>query len=86
MAGLPAPQPGEEVVVETRRREVVEDVPGGRGDADEEHRGGAEGEAEPTKDELLDRAQELNVRGRSTMTKEELSRAVSDAEEDQEFR
>src|SRR5436190_10526544 len=29
MAGLPAPQPGEEVIVETRRREVVEEEPGG---------------------------------------------------------
>lgn len=30
MAGLPAPQPGEEVVVETRRREVVEEEDGER--------------------------------------------------------
>src|SRR5436190_22308259 len=29
MAGLPAPQPGEEVIVETRHREVVEEKPGG---------------------------------------------------------
>ena len=38
MAGLPAPQPGEEVVVETRREEVVEE-PGSRGEEDGEDRG-----------------------------------------------
>jgi hypothetical protein len=38
MAGLPAPQPGEEVVVETRREEVVEE-PGSRAEEDGEDRG-----------------------------------------------
>ena len=37
MAGLPAPQPGEEVVVETRREEVVEE-PDARGEEDGEDR------------------------------------------------
>src|SRR3954452_15912731 len=32
VAGLPAPQPGEEVVVETRHREVIEEEPGGERD------------------------------------------------------
>jgi hypothetical protein len=37
VAGLPAPRPGEEVVVETRRREVVEEEPGGETEVSEEH-------------------------------------------------
>jgi|RhiMethySRZTD1v2_1073278.scaffolds.fasta_scaffold111365_4 gas vesicle protein GvpA/GvpJ/GvpM family len=87
MAGLPAPRPGEEVVVETRHKEVVEEAPDGEAEQvveehAEEH---LEGEEETTKDELLERAQELNVRGRSTMTKDELSRAVFDAEVDDEL-
>jgi hypothetical protein len=89
MAGLPAPQPGEEVIVETRRREVVEEEPGGerKEEATEEHREDVvERDDEATKDELLERAQELDVRGRSTMTKDELSRAVSDAEVEEELR
>ncbi|MGH9190541.1 MAG: Rho termination factor N-terminal domain-containing protein [Acidimicrobiales bacterium] len=32
-----------------------------------------------TKDELLDRARDLNVRGRSSMTKQELAEAISAA-------
>jgi len=78
MAGLPAPRPGEEVIVETRREEVVEEVPGGQRRA-----GVADRNARATKDELLERAQELDVRGRSTMTKDELSRAVAAAEEEE---
>jgi len=85
MAGLPAPKPGEEVIVETRREEVVErEEPGGEKHEDvyEEHRedvvaadgGGA------TKDELLRRAADLDIRGRSNMTKAELARAIADAE------
>src|SRR3954454_264715 len=81
MAGLPAPGPGEEVIVETRREEVVEDVPGGQRRAGVADRG-----ARATKDELLERAQELDVRGRSTMTKDELARAVAAAEEDEASR
>src|SRR3954462_3441355 len=78
MAGLPAPRPGEEVIVETRREEVVEEVPGGQRRAGVADRG-----ARATKDELLERAQELDVRGRSTMTKDELARAIAAAEEDE---
>src|SRR3954470_18704591 len=39
-AGLPAPQPGEEVVVETRHREVVEEEPSGEREEEfiDEHR------------------------------------------------
>src|SRR4051794_7981923 len=81
MAGLPAPGPGEEVIVETRREEVVEEGSGGL------RRGGVADRApRATKDELLERAQELDVRGRSTMTKDELSRAVAAAEEDEDSR
>src|SRR3954454_6635055 len=85
MAGLPAPQPGEEVIVETRHREVVEeDDRGERGETTEEHREDVVArDEEATKDELLERAQELDVRGRSTMTKDELSRAVADAEDEE---
>jgi len=85
VAGLPAPRPGEEVVVETRHREVVKEEPGGETEerVAEEHREDVvEPYAEATKDELLERAQELDVRGRSTMTRDELSRAVLDAEDD----
>jgi gas vesicle protein GvpA/GvpJ/GvpM family len=89
VAGLPAPRPGEEVVVETRHREVVEEEPGGETEAQaaEEYREDVvEPYAEATKDELLERAQELDVRGRSTMTRDELSQAVLDAEGDAETR
>src|SRR4051794_36760781 len=65
MAGLPAPEPGEEVVVETRREEVVEqEQPGGEKHEDvfEEHREDViEADAETTKAELLERAQELDI-------------------------
>src|SRR4051795_7215547 len=81
MAGLPAPRPGEEVIVETRREEVVEDVPAGQRRAGVADRG-----ARATKDKLLERAQELDIRGRSTMTKDELLRAVIAAEEDEDSR
>ena len=87
VAGLPAPRPGEEVVVETRHREVVKEEPGGETEerVAEEHREDVvEPYAEATKDELLQRAQELDVRGRSTMTRDELSRAVLDAEDEAE--
>src|SRR5204862_6616973 len=83
LAGLPAPEPGEEVVVETRRKEVVEEEePGGEKHEEvvEDRRedvGEAYGEA--TKDELLERAGELDIRGRSSMTKAELERAIADA-------
>jgi hypothetical protein len=61
--GLPPAEPGEEIVVETRTREVVE-----------------EGE-EASKDELLRQAQILDIPGRSTMSKEELARALDEVEE-----
>ncbi|MFL5901815.1 MAG: gas vesicle protein [Solirubrobacterales bacterium] len=80
-AGLPAPKPGEEVVVETRRREVVEEEDGERQRevAEEEEREEVR-EAPETRDDLMRRAQELDLPGRSTMDKEELARAVADAE------
>ena|SRR5581483_8910893 len=87
IAGLPAPRPGEEVIVETRREEVVEEGPGGELDEEfhEERRSEVAGRrSRATKDELLERAQELDVRGRSTMTKDDLSRAVAAAEEEDE--
>src|SRR5256714_8647564 len=88
IAGLPAPKPGEEVIVETRHREVVEEDP--RGEREEEateeyHEDVVVRDEEATKDELLERAQELDVRGRSNMTKDELSRAVAEAEDDEEL-
>src|SRR5215212_10201591 len=68
-AGLPAPRPGEEVILETRREEIVEEEPGG--DADEavsveRHQDVVEADAGPeaTKDELLERAADLDVSGR----------------------
>src|SRR5436190_1436507 len=64
MAGLPAPQPGEEVVVETRHREVVEERPGRENEEFEEEefrKDVRERDAEATKDELLERAQKLDV-------------------------
>jgi hypothetical protein len=64
--GLPPAEPGEEVIVETRSREVVEE------DAGEE-----------SKEELLRQAQSLDIPGRSTMSKEELARALDEVEEDE---
>ena len=84
MAGLPAPRPGEEVVVETRHEEVIErDEPEGerREDVTEEHREDViEAYGESTKADLADRAARLDIRGRSTMTKDELLQAIQDAE------
>ena len=84
IAGLPAPKPGEEVVLETRRREVVEEEDGERQRevvTHEEHEDVQE--APLTRDDLLRQAQALDVPGRSTMDKEELARAVAKAEEDE---
>ena len=69
MAGLPAPRP-------------VEEEPGGETHVEvEEHEHVVTGTGRQlTKDELLDRAQRLDISGRSTMTKPELERAVADAE------
>jgi hypothetical protein len=78
LAGLPAPKPGEEIVVETRSREVVEadaSVEGRR--ASSERREDVE---EPTKEELLALAQRLDIPGRSTMSKEELADAIDEEE------
>ena len=84
MAGLPEPEPGEEVVVETRREEVVErEEPGGEKyeDVYETHREDViEPHSESSKEELAERARELEIAGRSSMTKDELARAVSRAE------
>ncbi|MFP5388615.1 MAG: gas vesicle protein GvpJ [Thermoleophilia bacterium] len=78
--GLPPAEPGEEVVVETRTREVVEeDASGERREASSERRGDV---GEASKDELLRQAQSLDIPGRSTMSKDELARAVDEAEED----
>ncbi|HEX3241515.1 MAG TPA: gas vesicle protein GvpJ [Solirubrobacterales bacterium] len=71
MAGLPAPRAGEEVEVETHRREVVEQGPGGRRRVRDE---------DATKDELMETAQALDIPGRSSMTKDELVRAVEKAQ------
>jgi hypothetical protein len=38
VAGLPAPRPGEEVVVETRHREVVQEEPDGESEVEEQHK------------------------------------------------
>jgi Gas vesicle protein len=74
LADLPAPRPGEEIVVETRSHEVVEaDAGGERREASRERREDVE---EPSKEDLLEHAQRLDVRGRSTMSKEELARAI----------
>jgi hypothetical protein len=78
LAGLPAPKPGEEIVVETRSREVVEaDASGERRRASSERHEDVE---EPTKEDLLTLAQRLDIPGRSTMSKEELARAIDEEE------
>jgi hypothetical protein len=78
LAGLPAPRPGEEVVVETRSREVVEaDAGGERRRVSAERHEEAE---ESTKEDLLADAQALHIPGRSTMSKEELARAIDEVE------
>ena len=79
-AGLPAPKPGEEVVVETRRREVVEEE-GGERESEVSHEEHEEvHEAPLTREDLMRRAQELDLPGRSTMDKDELARAIDEAE------
>jgi hypothetical protein len=83
LAELPVPRPGEEIVVETRSREVVETDPGG--ERREASSGRREDVEEPSKEDLLTRAQRLDIRGRSTMSKEQLSRAI-DVEERREPR
>jgi hypothetical protein len=83
LAGLPAPRPGEEIIVETRSHEVVEaDAGGERREASSERREDVE---EPSKEDLLEHAQRLDIRGRSTMSKEELAHAI-DAEQRREER
>jgi len=78
--GLPPAEPGEEVVIETRTREVVEEDAGGvRREVSREGPGDIEG---ASKDELLRQAQSLDIPGRSTMSKDELARAVDEVEED----
>jgi hypothetical protein len=78
LAGLPAPKPGEEIVVETRSREVVEeDASGERRRASSESREDVE---EPSKEDLLVLAQRLDIPGRSTMSKEELADAIDKEE------
>src|SRR3954464_6360496 len=79
--GLPPAEPGEEVVIETRTREVVEeDAGGGRREVSSERHGDVEG---ASKDELLRQAQSLDIPGRSSRSKDELARAVDEAEEDE---
>jgi hypothetical protein len=81
VAGLPAPRAGEEVEVETRRREVIEEGSGGR-----KPRAGRKRSTEvawhedATKEELMEVAQDLDISGRSTMTKDELLRAIDRAD------
>jgi hypothetical protein len=78
LAGLPAPKPGEEIIVETRDREVIEtDASGESRRTNSERREDADG---PTKEDLLARAQQLDIPGRSTMSKEELADAIDDEE------
>jgi hypothetical protein len=79
--GLPPAEPGEEVVVETRTREVVEEDAGGeRREVSRERHGDVD---DASKDELLRQAQSLDIPGRSTMSKEQLARAVEEVEEDE---
>jgi hypothetical protein len=82
IAGLPAPKPGEEVVFETRRREVVEEEDGER-EREVTHEEHHDVEGAMTRDDLMRRAQQLDLPGRSTMDKRELSRAIADAEAEQ---
>jgi hypothetical protein len=76
--GLPAPGPGEEVIVETRSREVVETGPSGETRRATSER--SEEIDEPTKDDLLAQARRLDIAGRSTMTKDELAQAIDEVE------
>jgi hypothetical protein len=76
VAGLPAPRAGEEVEIETRRREVIEVDDERTKDRRERH----QKVDDRSREELLERAQELDVSGRSTMNKEQLAAAVSSAE------
>jgi hypothetical protein len=77
VAGLPAPRAGEEVEIETHRREVIEEGDERTAGSHELHQKVVD---ERSREELLERAQELDVSGRSSMNKEELAEAVSSAE------
>ena len=80
MAGLPAPRAGEELEVETRRREVIEGGSGGRKPAARRTRSTELAwDEDATKEELMEVAQDLDISGRSTMTKDELLRAIDRA-------
>jgi hypothetical protein len=81
VAGLPAPRKGEEVEIETHRREVIEVDDERTKDRRQQHR---IVDDERSKEELLERARELEVSGRSTMSKEELAAAVDIAEREEE--
>jgi Gas vesicle protein len=83
MAGLPAPAPGEDVVVETRHEEVVREEPGESTEREVTHHHedvSVEVDTDASKSELLERAQDLDVPGRSTMTKDELADALAEEE------
>ena len=80
VAGLPAPRAGEEVEIETRRREVIEVDDERTSDRRERHQKLVD---ERSREELLERAQELEISGRSGMNKEELAAAVSSAEREE---
>jgi hypothetical protein len=86
MAGVPAPRAGEEVVVETQRREVVVEGPEGRGRTVKRGRsGGISWDEESTKEDLVEVARALDVPGRSSMSKDELMCAIVRVE-DEAFR
>jgi hypothetical protein len=55
---------------------------GGGGD-DSAARGGGDEPSEPTKEDLLERARELDLPGRSGMSKEELAQALDDPTKEQ---
>lgn len=78
MAGLPEPRPGEEIVVETRHREVVEEGP--EGERREESAETIEPRDDSSKEELLAQAQVLDIAGRSSMNKEQLLHAIEEEE------
>jgi hypothetical protein len=82
VAGLPAPRAGEEVEVETRRREVIEEgAVGGKSGTRRTRSAEATWDQDATKEELMEVAQGLDIPGRSTMTKDELLRAIDRADE-----
>jgi hypothetical protein len=70
-------------VGELLERAVTGDGGGGEGDGGEGDGGEGDGPSEESKEDLLERAREIDLPGRSRMSKEELAQALDDPTKEQ---